>query len=910
MNLPTRFKKIISLNQAYHGIILDVISSFEPIFQDNKLYFFEEYTDHGINHIEKVLESAEFIITDESFEKISPNEVLILVLSIILHDLGMHVEFSTFNAMLKGEYDSVRVKVLDEKTWVELWNDYLNEVKRFSTVQKKNIFGNENFHFKIPDLTNKDNLTGFDKKLIGEFIRRHHGRFAHEIALSGLKGGKETILFGNDKLGEKNRELAGILARSHSMNLRDTFVYLEDIGNDSWRNPQGINIVFLMVILRIADYIQIDSNRVNPYLLKIKTFNSPVSQLEHDIHLSIVSLNFNQPDSEKIYADCNPSNSEQFVKINNLILDIQSELDKSWASLGEVYGFIPNNKPSIKFRRITSNLENKNYLKKLNYVPEKIGFKVDNNLSKLLVAPLYGDNPTFGVRELIQNAVDSCLERKFLENQKNNFNYSPLIKVFINRIDDDKSLFTISDNGKGMDNYEIINYFLNVGTSFRKSMDWKKRFIDEEGKSKINRNGKFGIGVLASFLLGNEINVKSKSLSDGETYSFQANINSQFINLSKQDGREDYGVEISIEIDNDKRDNLLYAHSCEWTQWYIYDEPKIYYIIDNEQLDVQNNIAKNNFFEFSTSDFDKISWNYISFGRYWYKSDNLIACNGIVIKEGYEPGNFDHKLSALIRKKPSILVTDKEGIFPVKLDRNDIDCEEFPFEKELFVEVCKHFIAQLLSIEIDLTNIHKSRLIHNPKIIFGSEGYFIDCDYFTNGVKNLKPNYIRIITEASGIRIDLKRYKNSFYIIEFNKSIKIRSQSENVAPSNGARVLLSTSKYDHLFSDNTRHIDRYAKSSSIIEERNERYILYTVRWYNKKPVILTSINDIDPELLSQVISIQEVTASFLNPVRSGDILIDLFSKYIKNNYIIPYDFNKRKEIYKEAFRDLKNYFNL
>lgn len=910
MNLPTRFNEIITKNQSSHGVMLDVISSFEPILQDNKLYFFEEYTDHGIKHIENVLKSAEYIITDESFQNLNPNDILILITSIILHDIGMHIEFSTFNSLLSGEYDSVRIETLDDKTWYELWIEYLNEVKRFSTIQKRNVFGDENIHFKIPDLTNKDNLTGQDKKLIGEFIRRHHGRLAHEIAINGLKGKNQTILFANDKLNPQFRELIGIVARSHSMNVRDTFEYLEDIGNDSWRNPHGVNVVFLMIILRIADYLQIDSTRADSYLLKLKTFNSPFSELEHKTHLAVLSLTSNQLDPEKIYANCNPNDSEQFIKIKNLISDIQNEMDKSWAILGEVYGFMPEDKASLKFRRITSNLDNKKFLTKLNYVPEKINFKVNNNLSKLLVAPLYGGKPTYGVRELLQNAIDSCLERNYIENENLNWEYIPTIKIKIERINENSNLFTIVDNGKGMDEFEIINYFLNIGSSFRKSMTWKKKFVDESGKSKVSRNGKFGIGVLAAFLLGDEITVKSYSQFAKESYSFKATIESEYINLLKTVEKDsNYGVEISIVVDNQKRNDLLEGYSeISWTDWYVYNSPKIEYYIDGNLISNKNHIDLTKLYKFRTKDFEMINWGYLgSYSGYRKRHNNLICCNGIIITHDYRPNDFAYNFSHFIREKPSLLVTDNEGIFPVKLDRNNIDCEIFPFEEELFTEVAKHFVAKLLTVDIDFENINKTRLIHDPKFIFGQEGFFIDIDYFINGLKGSISTFIRLLVEDFKVTIDFKKYSNTYFFIEFNKSIRIKSQSENVAPIGGARILMPKHNFDLLFNDYTKHLNKYLKASVIIEDNDLDNIIYTVSGYNNVPTYLKTIKTIPHELISQSISIQEITYHFFNGIKSGKILHELFEKYIKDNYIIPYDVDIRRQLYPEAFKDLEKY---
>ncbi|MCU7613198.1 ATP-binding protein [Chryseobacterium sp. GMJ5] len=923
MKIPDKFKDILSKNQIANSVVLDVISSFEPIFKDNKLYFFEEYTDHGIDHIEKVLESAEFIISIDSFKNITATEISILILSIILHDIGMHVELATFKGMLNGDYDKCKNNIIDDKAWSQLWNEYLTEVKRFSSVQKQNIFGDSSIPFLNPNLDNKDNLTGYDKKLIGEFIRRHHCRFAQEVSLGGLKSEKGHVNFGTDKLNVQTKELAGILARSHGMNIRDTFAYLMDIGHDSWRNPHGVNIIYLMVILRIADYIQIDNSRVNPYLLKLKTFNSPISQLENQSHLAVNSINFNNVDEESIYVDCSPNDSKMFVKIKTLIADIQNELDKSWAVLGEVYGFIPQNKPSIKFRRILSNLDNKKFLSKLEYVPKKITFNADNNLSKLLVAPLYGDNPTFGVRELLQNSIDACFERKEIEYQNKNYNYLPKIEISIDRLNDDESIFIIEDNGKGMSSDEIINYFLNVGNSFRKSMEWKKQFVNEDGKTKINRNGKFGIGVLASFLLGKEIKVETKNIYNSEYHFFAATIDAPYININKGNSEDDFGTKISVVINNEDRNKLINPkwdyrdNSIKWTNWYLYDEPKINFSVDQKSVSRENILENIQFFDFSTNDFEKVSWSYdLNIRNRNYSS--LIACNGIIITENhssdyfrypenYQTSPYGYYQEMLINRKPSLLIVDKEGVFPVKLDRNDIDCDEFPFENDLKIETAKHFIAQLLFREIDTKSFTDPKIIHSPHFLFGTDGFIIDSEYFINGVKD-DFQFIRIISDDKQIEVDISGYEDCLFDFKLDTKINLTYQENNVAPHGGGLILLEKNKYESLFQDKVKRLNRYVLDNVNIIDQNQKYVLYTMYDYDyTNPKILTGLNNIDKNLLSRATSIQEITnLSFTK--KEGNILNELFKKYIKTHYIIPYEMSKRRELYKEAFKELSYYF--
>jgi hypothetical protein len=61
--IPSKFKEKLQLNPELSGVIDSTIYEFNFWFNDNKLEFFPEYTDHGINHINEVLNSSESIIS-------------------------------------------------------------------------------------------------------------------------------------------------------------------------------------------------------------------------------------------------------------------------------------------------------------------------------------------------------------------------------------------------------------------------------------------------------------------------------------------------------------------------------------------------------------------------------------------------------------------------------------------------------------------------------------------------------------------------------------------------------------------------------------------------------------------------------------------------------------------------------
>lgn len=233
LEIPYAFKQILETDHKLNSLVLGTTADFEDILAENNLYFFEEYTNHGFKHIQQLLFAAEHIIQPNTTATLlSPYDVAILILAIIFHDLGMHTSFSMFKRMIDGEYDTVRLKELDDKRWGELWEEYLSEARKFSGKQRQKVFGNAQVEIKIPSLENKDDLNGVDKKLIGEFIRRHHPRIAHEIALAGFLGPKDQkIPFTADLVYQPRdfKNIVGLLARSHGIEIRDTYDCLKSI---------------------------------------------------------------------------------------------------------------------------------------------------------------------------------------------------------------------------------------------------------------------------------------------------------------------------------------------------------------------------------------------------------------------------------------------------------------------------------------------------------------------------------------------------------------------------------------------------------------------------------------------------------------------------------------------------------
>jgi hypothetical protein len=128
-----------------------------------------------------------------------------------------------------------------------------------------------------------------------------------------------------------------------------------------------------MVLIRIADFLQIQSARAPIFFTEIHKIKSPFSANEWRVHRSISNITRTSFDPEAIQINASPPDIQAFLRLDQWFRELQTELDTSWAVLGEIYGRFENvGLPNLKIdiRRIRSNLEgHKSLSQNLPYVP-------------------------------------------------------------------------------------------------------------------------------------------------------------------------------------------------------------------------------------------------------------------------------------------------------------------------------------------------------------------------------------------------------------------------------------------------------------------------------------------------------------------------------------------------------------
>lgn len=700
ISIPPKFKKIIEKDNALFGALLINNNNFSQWMSENRLEFFPEYTDHGIAHVNCVLSTAEEIISPMSFDVLTPNDIYVLCTAILLHDCAMHINREgLWDLLTHNSYNELMLGFNVDMTWEDKWNEFKQQVKRFGDSDWNSFFG-EFRQVDIPSIDAKS-LDDNQKVIIGDFIRQHHAAIAQIISSIGIPTENGPFKILSSHYGHLN-QLAGFIARSHNHALR----FATDlIGDNNKRTHRDTHPAYLMGVIRIADYMQFKANRTPKILFSTKSFCSPISIREWKKHLSIISTNNSHPDEELLFIEAFPEDPITLNSIKTLLSGFQREIDDCWSIFGEVYSRYPSLKNlGIIYRRIKSNIDNpddyvlKNHKK---YYHETLSIKSDNQkLFPLLIKPLYGDTPQIGLRELLQNAIDACNERYGLE-EKNNITREDIPYSVSITLDYDTNLLVISDDGIGMDINTVRDYFLKVGASYRTSEIWKANFSDNE-HSYIPRTGKFGIGMLAGFLVGNEILVKSKHISDKFrgvqfTYTLESSdiavsfFNSEKVGTSIEISTTDSILKLLHKSFETAFPSRIYSHNYYngrsgsiSSNWYFLDTPQIKVFEKKDghvkALNKINKKSKSNIFK---------HWVFVNDteldGYYWNFSPrcNHVYCNGIIIHEASTPEfSLDVGIEFITLSGIEVLLLDNDGIVPINLQRNNfLDDSFFEIEK-------------------------------------------------------------------------------------------------------------------------------------------------------------------------------------------------------------------------------------
>lgn len=922
ITIPKKLLKRLESDSAWDSYVKALAIKLDNILNGQPV-FFREYTFHGVKHVNRLLELIGRLIPTATLKKLTGKDIGILISSVLLHDIGMFIQNEGLQKLIYGKYNGTKTDDLDKMTWKELWEEYLDTVDRYSSQRLIEIFGTSE-PIKAPP-EDMSNLTDREYMVYGEFLRRQHHRLAHEITTGVFMGSNDVNLFEDIGIDKQERDLIGLIARSHGIELRETEAYLRK-NYASVDKPNNVSVMFLMCVLRLADYLDAGEQRAPKENHDLQNQKSSISYREWRWNQAIKYDNFSwNNEKECLEISAYPEDNIIFIKVKSWLEALQAELDTCWAVISENY---KNLKLSI--HRIESNVTNPDSMQSFqkDFSTKEAKLKVNTDILKLLIQPLYGNDPSYGVRELIQNAVDSCRERKEIENRRGNAYEG---KVHIN-IDTENKTFTITDNGIGMNENVILNYYLTAGSSYRYSENWMKDFIVDK-KAKINRTGKFGVGVLSTFLIGEKAQVQTRHIDDSRGYEFSMSLEESEINLMRADRETGTTITIglsdkNIEFFKDDR-GIVYFGEVEWGDWYHFTEPEVKYFINgNEVYKIKVFVPDckdgyDDWFALDSPDYKSYRWQYRKyFGEYRY-------CNGITIPKVYVSSfGAECGLSVPI---PSFSIVDYDCNLEINLARSEI--LEIPDKSNLIMEIYKLYIAKLISLDWENTTEDLFTKGFDP---FAESGYIYDIGKIKeNSFIFLNHSYTVFqpaLISKSGINEAMFVWYKEFHSHLLFDLITLSKINMPVCFAYTKNKRENWDTYnsiikEHVFDHSMSYRGIYnadlifnnfwsdVKDSEMIEQELDYY--FRPGYYKKTiehPYCRYSTSPSQCEAIIEKLNatpdifpiIAEYAIKFENKLENN-LFLKLIDEYLGDDIWIPFDMEERKKKFPKAFKELKKY---
>lgn len=162
-----------------------------------------------------------------------------------------------------------------------------------------------------------------------------------------------------------------------------------------------------------------------------------------------------------------------------------------------------------------------------------------NQLLDLMIHSLYSNKEIF-LRELISNASDALDKLNYLtltDDKYKTLSFSPKISI---KFEENKNI-TISDNGIGMNEQDLIEHLGTIAKSGTKSF---LEALSGDKKKDSALIGQFGVGFYSAFMVADKIVVQTKKATEDKAYAWISDGKGEF--EITECSKEGYGTDITL----------------------------------------------------------------------------------------------------------------------------------------------------------------------------------------------------------------------------------------------------------------------------------------------------------------------------------------------------------------------------
>ena len=418
--------------------------------------FFPNFTFHDGSHSAHVCDWMARLLGERT-KDLTAHEAALLLMAACCHDIGMSVSDSQKQKLLNPAFSG----------WKSYFEAHLDDDEEFCRTHT------------------------ISERMLRNYVRLHH----HERIRENLRSSDWP----------RELSLAGLpwealltLCKSHGTSL----------SRSELKNTPNYDLLMCAVLLRLADLLDYDASRTSDALFRHMGLDAPQTAEEslsaHEHHKNRVGA-FDPDIRDGVIRYRAVYDHPQMEHDIREYLDwIERELDHCAESLTQAdkrWQDLP-----LPYKISTDDAERNGY------AAGKFCMTMDQDrvIELLTGKNLYSDPGVF-VRELLQNSIDAVLMRV---KQDPDFSLEDG-RIIIDTWPDGagNTWFRIRDNGTGMDEHIIQNYFLKVGRSYYTSDEFRAANRHAPGGKSYTAISRFGIGILSCFMTdpeGTELKVSTK----------------------------------------------------------------------------------------------------------------------------------------------------------------------------------------------------------------------------------------------------------------------------------------------------------------------------------------------------------------------------------------------------------------
>lgn len=431
-----------------------------------------DYTDHSIIHMDALWSVTDQVFTAEEIQGFSTGEAFVLASSFYVHDIGMALA-----ATPEGQ-----AQLEQSATFLSVYERALHS-KKFDDVSAKVL-------------------------ALKEAARETHAERAERFIDSPLPG-LDRYLLESIELRNQWGSYIGLVSASHHWSLQEVNRRLGVRGRVPDLIGGDIDLGFVACALRIIDFAHINAARASSLERILRSKIGPES-LKHWKAQERIAGPLREGD-HLVFGSTRPIDD---VDGWWTFYEMASGLDNEITSVKEylLSRTISANRFSLEgVKGVKTPQSFSTYVLTEDFEPVDIRFR-PNSMERLIELlggkTLYGKDFFAPIREILQNARDAITLQKAFADAEDVATEQGEIRVTVEATDETGTL-SFTDNGVGMSERVITNYLLGIASDYWHSPEF---FSDYPEVSKIGfrPTGRFGIGFLSVFMIGDKIEVQTQ----------------------------------------------------------------------------------------------------------------------------------------------------------------------------------------------------------------------------------------------------------------------------------------------------------------------------------------------------------------------------------------------------------------